>query len=228
MLFAHWSVPAADLRALLPAPLEPDTFQGDAWVGITPFRMRGLRLRGTPPIPFFAEFPEEDVRTYVRYRDRPGVYYFSLNAPNSLVVAGARAWYRMRYRLARVRGERGESNFHMCMERPSPQAAELEVEYRPSGDVFYPEPGTLDEWLIERWVLYTVDSRWRVRQVEIDRAPWPVQPAEGEFHRNTPAAASGITLPEEAPVLHFSRGVKVHIGPPRPADQTITGQDRAE
>src|SRR5437016_4218350 len=87
ILFAHWPVPAETLRPLVPEPLEIDRFEGEAWVGFTPFRIRGLRLRGTPPLPGFSTFPESDLRTYVQLDGKPGVWYFSLYAPNAVVAA---------------------------------------------------------------------------------------------------------------------------------------------
>ena len=48
LLFAHWPIDAAHLRPLIPAALEIDKFQGDAWIGVVPFRMSGVRLRATP------------------------------------------------------------------------------------------------------------------------------------------------------------------------------------
>ena len=37
LLFAHWPVPPQTLRTLIPAGLELDTFDGQAWVGVIPF-----------------------------------------------------------------------------------------------------------------------------------------------------------------------------------------------
>ena len=51
LLFAHWPVPAPAIAALLPEGLQVDTFQGSAWLGIVPFWLDGLRVRGVPRIP---------------------------------------------------------------------------------------------------------------------------------------------------------------------------------
>src|SRR5947209_1129914 len=58
LLFAHWPIPVADLRPLVPAMLHIDTFDGTAWVAVTPFRISGLRARFLPPLPPFSAFPE--------------------------------------------------------------------------------------------------------------------------------------------------------------------------
>src|SRR3954469_1338540 len=75
LLFAHWRVDLAALKAVVPDRLPIDTFDGDAWVGVTPFVVRGLRLRGSPPPPVLSQFPEINVRTYVSVGGRPGIYF---------------------------------------------------------------------------------------------------------------------------------------------------------
>src|ERR1051326_691633 len=63
LLFAHWAVPTSALRRLVPEPLEVHLYEGRGWLGITPFVIGGLRLRGTPPLPWLSAFPELNVRT---------------------------------------------------------------------------------------------------------------------------------------------------------------------
>src|ERR1700752_751591 len=71
LLFAHWRVAVSDLRAHIPAKLSIDTFDGEAWLGIVPFSMTGVRLRWTPALAWFSAFPELNVRTYVTAQDKP-------------------------------------------------------------------------------------------------------------------------------------------------------------
>ena len=63
LLFAHWPVEAGALRPLVPDGLELDVREGQAWLGVIPFRMTGVRLRGTPATPGLSAFPELNVRT---------------------------------------------------------------------------------------------------------------------------------------------------------------------
>src|SRR5258705_4235621 len=86
LLFAHWAVAPQVLRKLVPAKLELDTFEGQAWMGVVPFTMSGVRLRGTPTLPWLSMFPELNVRTYVTAEGRPGVLFFSLDAGNLVAV----------------------------------------------------------------------------------------------------------------------------------------------
>src|SRR5689334_15035004 len=74
LLFAHWPLDPVAVQAVVPAPLEVDTFDGQAWVAVVPFRMSEVRLRSFP-LPFANAFAEVNVRTYVRHGDRTGVYF---------------------------------------------------------------------------------------------------------------------------------------------------------
>src|SRR6266404_1437981 len=93
LLFAHWPIAPEDMRPLIPAQLELDTFDGQCWVGVVPFWMSGVRARGFPAVPGMSCFPELNVRTYVVCGGKPGVYFFSLDAANRLAVRTARFLY---------------------------------------------------------------------------------------------------------------------------------------
>src|SRR5262250_330528 len=77
LLFMHWQIPAAALRQLVPHRLTIDTFEGKAWVAVTPFTLRGTRPTFTPPLPWVSNFHEINVRTYVFLDGVPGVWFFS-------------------------------------------------------------------------------------------------------------------------------------------------------
>ena len=97
LLFAHWALPVDTLRPLIPAPLEIDTYHGIAWMGIAPFRMTAVRIRGIPALPGLSVFPELNVRTYVTMGGKPGVFFFSLDAGSRPAVAVARCWFHLPY-----------------------------------------------------------------------------------------------------------------------------------
>ncbi len=102
LLFAHWKVDAAVLRPHVPAELEVDTFEGQSWLGVVPFRMSGVRLRWTPALPWLSAFLELNVRTYVTAQGKPGVWFFSLDAANPVAVAAARLSFHLPYFKARM------------------------------------------------------------------------------------------------------------------------------
>jgi len=216
LLFAHWPVEAEALRALVPAPLELDLFDARAWVGVIPFRMSGVRLRGLPAVPGLAHFPEVNVRTYVRQGGRAGVYFFSLDAASWTACRAARLWYRLPYFHARMQVEaEGEATTYQSIRREGPRPAEFHARYQPISAPSRAAPGTLAHWLTERYCLFAVDARGRVHRADIHHAPWPLSEAEAEIARNTLAAAAGVRLPQQPPLLHFARRLDVLVWPPQ-------------
>jgi uncharacterized protein YqjF (DUF2071 family) len=216
LLFAHWPLPPAMLRPLVPAQLALDLFDGHCWIGVVPFRMSGVRRRGVPPLPGLSRFPELNVRTYVTHGGKPGVYFFSLDAANLPAVWAARKFYHLPYFHAQMKSaDLGGTILYSSRRRQS--AAEFRGRYRPTTNVALLSQGSLEHWLTERYCLYTT-HRNAVYRGEIHHQPWPLQDAEGEFETNTVAAAAGIALPETPPVRHFARRLEVLIWPLLPAD----------
>ena len=217
LVFAHWPAPADAVRPLIPSALKLDTYEGQCWLGVVAFRMSGVRLRGTPALPWLSAFPELNVRTYVRADSKPGVWFFSLDAANALAVATARAWFHLPYFRARMSLEQrdGWIEYRSVRKHRGARGAELCGRYRPTGEVFQPKPTALEHFLAERYCLYAADTRGRIWRAEIHHPPWALQPAEAHFERNTMAEAAGLTPPSEPPVLHFARRQDVVVWSPR-------------
>ena len=204
LLFVHWRVPARDLRARVPGPLEIDEYGGSAFVALTPFWLADLHIRFMPPIPGVSSFPELNLRTYVRLDDKPGVYFFSLDAGSRFAVASARALYRLPYHHAEMSVEREGDAFRFRSRRED-GSAELSCSYAPTGPVFEPQHGSLEHFLTERYALYTVLRDGKVMRAEIHHPPWRLQVAEADIETNTVALAEDVPLPNAAPVVHFSK-----------------------
>jgi uncharacterized protein len=205
LLFAHWPIDVQRLRAKVPRELELDVFAGQAWIGIVPFHMTNVAPRGIPAVPWVSAFPELNVRTYVRLQDKPGVYFFSLDAGNPLAVGAARALFHLPYYTAamdvRVAGDRVTYRSR----RRDSAAAVFEGEYGAVGPAAPPLSGSLEAFLTERYCLYAVDASRHVHRLEIHHPPWPLQPAEAIITSNGMADAAGLPLPAAAPLLHFAK-----------------------
>ena len=201
LLFAHWRVDAEALRAHLPPGLELDLYQGEAWIGVTPFAVSGLRGRGLPPLPFVSSFLELNTRTYVTRDGKPGIWFFSLDAASEFAVEAARRGYKLPYFRADMRAAwNGELAYESRRRDSRGAPATFRGRYRPIGDVIDPDPASLAHFLTERYCLYTVHEG-RLKRGEIHHPPWPLQPAEATFEENT---MPPIELPDEDPLLHFS------------------------
>jgi uncharacterized protein len=217
LLFMHWPVHEEALRSLIPPALHLDTFGGSAWLSVTPFRMTGVRPRFLPSVPPLSNFPELNVRTYVTAGGKPGIWFFSLDAGNPVAVRLARATFHLPYLDAEmscaVVGD--EVHYRSVRTHGGTPGAELAARYRPVGEPSESRPGTLENFLTERYCLYAADGRDNVYRGDIHHHPWPLQPAEAEVEKLTMTEQIGVALPETGPVLHFSERLDVLAWSPR-------------
>lgn len=223
LLFAHYPVPVSQLRPLVPPELTIQEFGGTSWVGVVPFRMTGVMRRPLPDIPGVSAFPELNVRLYVEYEGKPGVWFLSLDAANLLAVVAARALFHLPYYHAKMdfhsnyRFPSGPDGFGFASSRTgSGPKAPFEAHYRPTSEVFEAQPGTLEAFLVERYCLYAKSTKrgyfgGKLFRGEIHHAPWPLQKAEGSVSPNPLLETHGLSVGDQAPLLHFSSGVDVVV-----------------
>ena len=213
LLFMHWPVEPALIEENLPG-IECDMFRGQAWIAVVPFRMSDVAPRFVPAIPGMSAFPELNVRTYVTVDGKPGVWFFSLDATNKLAVRVARQFFYLPYMDATMRMSAtsdGWFSYSSHRTHAGESAADLEMSYRPTGEPFRAQPGSLEYWLTARYCLYTQDRKGNILRGEIDHEPWPLQRAEAKVQTNTmlnELDSSGKVTAQE-PHLLFSSYVGV-------------------
>lgn len=222
LLFLHWPLPPEVLRPLVPPHLELDLFDGTAYVGLVPFLMTGVRPVGLPPVRGLSRFPETNVRTYVHHRGRdPGVWFFSLDAANPVAVALARRLYHLPYYRARMflepecgaspDGSSGPILYAGTRRHPGWNgSASYLVRAQPTGAVAPARPGTLEHFLVERYILYAVAND-RLYQGRVHHQPYPLQPAKLLALDESLVAAAGIRRPDTLPLILFASGVDVKV-----------------
>jgi uncharacterized protein YqjF (DUF2071 family) len=217
LLFVHWRVDAGAVRPLVPEGLRLQTYDGAAWLGVITFRVTALRLRGTLPLPRVSTFLELNVRTYVTAGGKPGIWFFSLDASSRLAVEAARHTYKLPSFRARITAVRRDDWIELDSARVDSRSSPhvFSSHYRAAGEELTAEPGSLEEFLAERYCLYAVDDRGRLYRAEIHHPPWPLRPAEARIELNT-MAPEGLELPDEQPLLHFAAVQDVVIWPLRP------------
>jgi uncharacterized protein len=217
LLFAHWPVPANMLEPWLPPGIPLDRFSGEAWVTVAPFLMTGIRFRGTPTLPYLSTTLELNLRTYVTVGDRPGIFFFSLDAASPLAVRVARRFFHLPYFDAHMSSsESGGMVDYRSSRRQTPAA--FHARYRPTGPATLSRPGTLDHFLTERYCFYTTDQSGQILRGDISHEPWPLQPAEAELLENGLTLTWNIELPDTPPLLHFAKRVDVRAQRPRKVD----------
>jgi uncharacterized protein YqjF (DUF2071 family) len=212
LLFVHWEIPVERLRALVPKALTLDTFEGKAYVGLVPFTMPLVQpLRW---LPVRVGFHETNVRTYVTLDGQPGVWFFSLDAASSLAVRAARGWFHLPYHRADMTLDRRADRVRYQSERrwPEPVPATLALEARVEGALPPPQPGSLEHFLVERYLLYSERGgdlyRGRVRH-----QPYPLRRAEILSLDESIVEAVGLGPRGARTPALFSDGVDVDVFP---------------
>lgn len=219
LLFAHWPVPANVLKSLVPEPLNIQEFDGTSWIGIVPFRMEGVMLRPFPDLPGISSFYELNVRLYVEYNDKPGIWFLSLDATNSLAVWAARLFFYLPYYNADINMSKESGQFHYTLHRKEESMpVDFDALYEPDSEPYHAEPGSLEYFLTERYCLYAESPRGDIYRCEIHHPPWPLQEAKAEIHTNELAEPFDIPLPDTSPLLHFSPRQDVIIWNPQQLD----------
>jgi uncharacterized protein len=218
LLFAHWALAPEKVRPLVPPELELDLLDGMAYVAVAPFWMSGIRARMMPPLPLLRTFCELNVRTYVRYKNVPGVFFFSLDAGSFLAVMGARQTYKLPYFHAAMLVRSDGKEFHYSSSRlQEPRPADFHARYWPVSEPRTRAKGSIEHFLTERYCLYTV-HQGTVLRAYIHHLPWQLQDAEAEFHINSVPFADGLELPGAKPqLLHYSKFLEVLVWWPEKA-----------
>jgi uncharacterized protein len=222
LLFVHWPIEPEALSPLVPPQLELDLFDGKAYVGLVPFTMTGVRPVGLPAVAGLSSFHETNVRTYVRLADRdPGVWFFNLEAASTIAVRLARWLFYLPYHYAHMfleheptpRPNEPTSILYAGTRHwPGPLPASYTIRARPDGAIQPAEPGSLEHFLIERYILFTV-RKSQLYQGRVHHTPYPLQPAKILSLDETLLAANGIDRPDMPPLAHFARGVDVEVFP---------------
>lgn len=219
VLLANYPIKLDVLRKLVPDVLPLDQFDGMGWIGVVPFHMTGIRLRGMPPVPGTDRFPELNIRTYVTINGKPGVYFFSLDAPKRLAVWLAQTFYSMPYFFADTKMKNNRSVFEFeNTRRTEGEEAKFVCNYQPVSEPFHTIKGSFDYWMTERYCFYTVNKKGVPLRCDILHLPWLLQQVEAEISHNTMLSSQGILIEGVQPILHFSKKVEVRTWPLVKAD----------
>jgi uncharacterized protein len=212
--FIHWRYPVAVVAPMVPAGLTVETFDGSAWIGLTPFLMEGVRPPGVPAVPWLSRFAEINVRTYVRDgRGRSGIWFLSLDAARLPAVLAARAGYRLPYFWSdmAVRVSDGRLEYRCRRRWPPPRGARCHADVVLGAPLDEPARDELAHFLTARFRLFTVIAG-RLAAAEAEHDDWPLH--HGELRRldQNLVQNAGLPPPIGSPLVHASPGVPVRIG----------------
>ncbi len=210
LLFLHWPFPAEQIEPLLPAGLQVDTFDGQAWVGLVPFLMQKVHPVWAPPLPWLSCFAETNVRTYVHCNSKPGVWFFSLDAAQPIAVAIARTIWRLPYFAARMSVHQHEARTSYCSRRAAGAFCQAEAEA--CSAPMQAAPGSLEFFLAERYLLYACKQGILYRG-SVHHTPYPLQKARVKLLKENLLETAGLRRPSAEPLAHYAAGVDVEVFP---------------
>jgi len=217
LLFLHWSYDPLAIQSTLPRGLTVDTFEGNAYIGIVPFFMRQVRPVFWPRLPGISDFLELNVRTYV-YDEQgvPGVWFYSLDANQWLAVRAARRFFSLPYFDCKMKAEKNSTTAEIryCSHRRgTDEKLSSCFQYRPQGLARLVKPGTLEFFLVERYVLFARSaSHARPWSGRVHHQPYPLLDVEVTEWDDAAFELDGLTRPRRNPDHSvMSPGVSVEV-----------------
>ena len=215
-VFIHYEIDADELQNCVPYDL--DCYHGRAFVSLVAFTMRGMRPRfggriGEVLLRPIATHDFLNVRTYVRHNGEPAIY-FMREWLSSRLAAGLGPWsFGLPYQFGRIEYEqeyeherRGKveaaaGSFHFC--------AAFEA-----NDLGICAPGSLDEFLLERYTAFT-QFRKRRRFFRIWHEPWQQVSAKIQIATDNLIHSTARWWRDAACIgANYSPGVNVWMGWP--------------
>jgi uncharacterized protein YqjF (DUF2071 family) len=212
LLFMHWRIQEHELRHLIPAELEIDTFDGTAWIGVVPFSMWDIRALPpfVPAFPGLSSAHELNVRTYVHYDNVPGVWFFSLDCNSPAAVMAARTFYHLPYYHATIDLEQAGQTIDYSLTRTDTPAAGFNGSWTIDETKPFSHPESLEFFLTERYCLYS-ERDGNLYRARIYHQPWPLQAATMNSYTSTMIESLGLKSPEGEPVLHYAEEIEVDV-----------------
>jgi uncharacterized protein len=213
LAFLHWQVNPEEVQRYLPVGLHLDLHDGKAWVGLVPFQMRAIRPIGLPPLPWISYFLEMNLRTYVYdEHGRPGVWFFSLDCNQPIAVRVARGLFHLPYFDAKMHfKKRADGVVEFRSSRRGYRQGQYR--YRIGQSLEMPQAGSLEFFLLERYLLFAWDKRkQRIRTGQVSHPPY--QPCQLDLleYSTLPFEHAGFESPTVPPHhLIAAKAVQVKI-----------------
>ena len=171
-LFLHWPVDKSVLEEWVPTEIEIDTHNGDAYISVVLFEMNNIRPRMLPAVGGLSNFYEVNIRTYVKYGSKTGVYFLNIEASSKLFCSMAKIISGLPYQFADI-FKVGKS----YTSENEAASSSLSAEYKIGEKIV--NKTDLDLWLTERYALFQEDRRY-INQFELHHLEWEIRDASLE------------------------------------------------
>ncbi len=201
LLFLHWTYDPEKLQTFLPEGLYVDTYNDIAYVGIVPFFMRdikpaffGTRLPGV-------NFYEMNVRTYVHdEQGNPGVWFFSLDANNRLAVQIAKTFFHLPYYYSDFKVSKNKETGWVDYNCTRPKNSTASYIYKGNALRGIAEHGSLEFFLLERYLLFCTDKKGTIYNGRVHHAPYQIYDSEVAKWDTHPLEWNGLGIIKTPPV----------------------------
>ncbi len=218
-LFLHFAAPAAAVARHVPPRLDVETFGGSAWISYVLFRLK-LRPAWLPPVPGLSLLIELNIRTYVRHRGQSGIYFLRMLADNALASAAARLLTPLPYEHARFAVGQAASSpadkqaacRYVDCRSSTPPGQRLSLQFANASAYSELRPGSLDDWLLERYRLFLGGPNAAVLAADVEHAPWQAAAITPAITENTLAIEFGVSPSAPPAAAHYSPGVAARFG----------------
>lgn len=201
VLFLHWAVQPELLKQFVPDALQIQSFKGQAWVSLVVFRLKNVRPRYLPPVPPISNVDEINIRTYVQFKGKPGIYFLSMEMGKSLSNLLAKNLTGLPYRYSETK-----NTATRYRSKNKEFGDELDVEYEIKSKIL--NKSELDKWLTERYALFQDHGKQTIIEYEIHHYEWPLHLVN--LKRNyVRYDRFGSMFHKEPGHMHYSPGVEV-------------------
>lgn len=237
LVIANFEVAPERLHTLTPAGTELDLFEGKALVSLVGFRFIRTRVLGLP-IPFHVNFPEVNLRFYVKRRTHSGEVRRAVTFVRELVPRRAIAWvahwlYEEPYRALPMRSTTTEDRSPSGHERRAEYAWKCAGRWHrigatATGEPEVPPPDSEASFTIEHYWGYTARRDGRTQEFEVVHPRWRVWTVRSHTLDLDAGASYGPAwsdLLAHAPttvILAEGSPIAVHLGRRLPLQQSAS------
>lgn len=217
-VMVHYEADPAALQSCV--PFELDLRDGRAFVSLVAFTLRRMRPRrggriGEWLLKPIATHEFLNVRTYVRANDEPGIFFMVEWLSNRLSVPLGPPVFGLPYRYGRI-DYRHDQPREGIGGRVDAKGGSFSYSGTMVSEALTPcEPGSLTEFLMERYTAFTQPGYGRRRLFRVWHEPWPQTPLDIETAATDLLATTGEWW-NTAQYLsaNYSPGVEVWMGRP--------------
>ncbi|PJZ47440.1 YqjF family protein [Leptospira brenneri] len=199
VIFLHYQVEEKKLRELVPYSLELDSIDGSFWISVVAFSMNEIHTRNTFPIQYLSNFHEVNLRTYVKHKDKPGVYFLSIEAEKIIPTLIANLLSGLPYKHSKIK--RSSNSYSLLGKR-----SKIDIEFNIANQ--QNNPSKIDLWLTERYCLYKGGNDDPI-PLEIHHKPWELYNLDIRSLNIQYNQFDRIVDFRNPALCHYSPGVKV-------------------